>query len=34
MGLIKTTIQSVKGVLSDQYKEYFYCDALPNNVLV
>lgn len=33
MGLIKAAIGSVGGVLADQWKEYFYCDALPGNVL-
>ena len=34
MGLIKATLGATKGVLADQWREYFYCDALPNNVLV
>lgn len=34
MGLISTAIGSVTSTLGDQYKEYFYCDALPANVLV
>ena len=33
MGLLKTGIGTVTGVLSDQWKEYFYCDALAANVL-
>ena len=33
MGLIKAAFGSVGGVLADQWKEYFYCDALPANVL-
>ncbi len=33
MGLISAALSSASGVLSDQWKEYFYCDALPNNVL-
>ncbi len=33
MGLISAALGSAAGVLSDQWKEYFYCDALPNNVL-
>ena len=34
MGLISAALGSVNGVLADQWKEYFYCEALPNNVLV
>ena len=34
MGLISTAIGSVTSTLGDQYKEYFYCDAMPANVLV
>ena len=34
MGLIKVALGAVGGVISDQYKEYFICDALPDNVLV
>jgi len=34
MGLISTALGSVTGVISDQYKEYFYCEALSTNVLV
>ena len=34
MGLIKAAVGSVGGILADQWKEYFYCDALPENVLV
>ena len=33
MGLIYAALGAATGVLSDQWKEYFYCDALPNNVL-
>ena len=34
MGLIKAGIGALGGVLADQWKEFFYCDALPNDVLV
>ncbi len=33
MGLIKSAINAVGGVLADQWKEYFYCDSLPMDVL-
>ena len=34
MGLIKAATGSLGGVLSDQWKEYFYCDSMAANVLV
>ena len=34
MGLIKAAINSVSTILGDQWREYFYCDSMPNNVLV
>ena len=34
MGLIKAIGGAVGGVLADQWKEYIYCDALAENVLV
>ncbi|MBO5870093.1 MAG: SPFH domain-containing protein, partial [Clostridia bacterium] len=34
MGLIKAGIGALGGTLADQWKEFFYCDALDNNVLV
>ena len=34
MGLIKAISGAIKGVAADQWKEYFYCDALETDVLV
>lgn len=34
MGLIKAISGAVGGVLADQWKEYFYCDAIPADILV
>lgn len=34
MGLIKAAAGAAGGVLADQWKEYFYCDAMPSDVLV
>ncbi len=34
MGLIKAGIGALGGTLADQWKEYFYCDAIDNDVLV
>ncbi len=33
MGLIKAALGAAGGVMADQWKEYFYCDALPEDVL-
>ena len=33
MGLIKAALGSAGGVLADQWKEYFYCESLPENVM-
>ena len=33
MGLIQAAVGSIGGVLADQWKEYFYCEALSENVL-
>ena len=34
MGLLKAGIGALSGVLADQWRDYFYCDALPEDVLV
>ena len=34
MGLIRAALGATVGTLSDQCKKYFYCEALPANVLV
>ena len=34
MGLIKAAAGAIGGVLADQWKEYFYCDSLSEDVLV
>ena len=34
MGLIKAGLGALGGVLADQWKEFFYCDALPQDVLM
>ncbi len=34
MGLIKAGIGALGGTLADQWKEFFYCDALSNDVLM
>lgn len=34
MGLIKAGIGALGGTLADQWKEFFYCDSLPNDVLM
>ena len=33
MGLISAAVNSVTGVLQSQWKEYFYCDAIPADIL-
>ena len=33
MGLIKAALGAAGGVLADQWKEYFYCEAIPESVL-
>ena len=34
MGLIRAAIGAVGGVLADQWLEFFYCESLPENVMV
>ena len=34
MGLIKAALGAAGGVLSDQWKEFFYCDAIPADVIM
>ena len=33
MGLIRAALGAASGVLADQWKEYFYCEALPSSVM-
>ena len=34
MGLIKAAIGAIGGTLKDQWKDYFYCEAMESDVLV
>lgn len=34
MGLIKAAKDAVSTMMADQWREYFYCDTLPNDILV
>ena len=34
MGLIKAALGAAGGVMADQWKEFFVCDSLPNDVLM
>ena len=34
MGLIKALTGSTGGTLADQWKEFFYCEAMPKDVLM
>ena len=34
MGLIKAGVGAINGVLADQWKEFFYCEALDKDILV
>ena len=33
MGLINAALGAAGGVMADQWKEYFYCEAIPENVM-
>ena len=33
MGLIRAGIGAMGGTLADQWKEYFYCESIPENVM-
>ena len=34
MGLIRAGIGALGGTLADQWKEFFYCESMPKDVLV
>ena len=34
MGLIKAAMGAAGGTLADQWKEFFYCDAMDKEVMV
>ncbi|MDO4632764.1 MAG: SPFH domain-containing protein [Eubacteriales bacterium] len=34
MGLIRAALGSAGGILGDQWKDYFYCEAIPEDILV
>lgn len=34
MGLLKAAFSSVSSTLKDQYKDFYYCESLPNHVLI
>ena len=34
MGLIKAAVGAAGGVLADQWKEFFYCEAIPRDILM
>ena len=33
MGLIKAALGSAGGILADQWREYFYCDSMSDDIL-
>ncbi len=34
MGLIKAALGAAGGVLADQWLDFFYCESMPENVIV
>ena len=34
MGLLKAGVGALGGVLADQWREYFYCESLDDDILV
>lgn len=34
MGLLKAGVGALSGVLADQWREYFYCEAIPADILI
>ena len=34
MGLIRAASEALRGTMADQWKEFFYCDALEKDILV
>jgi hypothetical protein len=32
MGLIRAAMGAAGGVMTDQWKEYFYCEAMPDDL--
>ena len=34
MGLIKAAKDAIGSMMADQWREYFYCDTLTNDILV
>jgi len=34
MGLIKAALGALNGTLADQWKEFFYCESIPNDILM
>ena len=34
MGLIRAASEALRGTMADQWKDFFYCDALEKDILV